>query len=938
VTSASEPHRANLLVGRARELAVLRSALDGVAAGPGRFLLLIGEPGIGKTRLAQEVAARALAAGQAVAWGRCVEADGAPAYWPWLQILRRLGLDTGALTATIESPEERFSRYDAVTTAIAGTGTDRPTVIVIDDAHWADEPPSVLLLRHVANQVADLPLLVAVTARDMEPRSPLRNHLADLVRVSGMTRLDLRGLAEDDVRTQLSLVVDAALADEVAREVADVTGGNPFFVRELARALADRTWTRGSPPATVRDLVVTRLRAVSTDCRIFLEAAAIVGRHFTLPVVAATLGTASTDLLGVADEAIGFGLIDHAGGDAHGYRFVHALTRDAVESSLDTGRRVELHRAVALAIEHTHAQDLTEQLADLARHWAQVAPFGAAATARNWAVRAGDEAVRRLAYEEGLRLYRSAQGMAPAEVGDAERCELSLKLARAAYFAGDLAATVAAARTAADDARAAANARLLAESALSLEAAPDPTVNATARNLAEEAVAALDRDGIDDPALRARLHALLSHLAFYAGDAAGTDGRSRSAVELARVSGDDRALVDALRARQEALPGAAGRAEREQLADEMAAAAQRLGSPRAEMWARLWRVEVLTERGEFPAADRLLPELARVVREVGGPVSGWLHDRAAAGIAQALGRFDEADRLSRRGFAQLRDREPAPAHGAFMALQTVLARHRGPVQDVVELLRGDWRSPPRFRVMGQVTRAYHLLLAGFPDEADAGMAEAGPIDGWELPVFFVVPGLARAGVVAAGLDRLADLAVILDRLGAFRGEHATASGVAYDGPVELTLGIGRAKLGDAAGAIEDLQVAITQAQAAGAPGFVAEAQFHLATALAAHDPAQARTLAVAARRTAQAIGMTAYVQPITDLFAALGDPSRTGVLSAREDEVARLVADGLTNREIGQRLFISERTAQNHVQHILAKLDFTSRAQIAAWVTAQHNE
>jgi DNA-binding CsgD family transcriptional regulator len=839
--------------------------------------------------------------------------------------------------ATIESPEERFSRYEDVTSAIAETGTERPTVVVIDDAHWADEP-SLLLLRHVANWVADLPLVVIMTARDVEPQSTLRSHLAGLVRVSSAAPLDLRGLAEEDVRNQLSLVVDVGVADDRAPEVADVTGGNPFFVRELARALADGTWTRGAPPATVRDLVVARLRAVSADCRNFLEVAAIVGRHFSLLVVAAALGRSDIGLLDVADEAIGYGLIDRTGDDIGSYRFVHALTRDAVESSLDSGRRIALHRAVAVAIEATYARDLTEHLADLARHWAHVAPFGAAATARAWAVRAGDEAVRRLAYEEGVRLYRIAQHLLVTEVTDAERCELALNLARAAYFSGDLASTVAAARAAADDARAAADARLLAESALTVEAAPDATVNATARDLADEALAALNRDRVDDPALRARLHALQSHLAFYAGDRAATDSRSRTSLDLARESGDDRALVEALRARQEALPGPAGRAERDQLADEMATAAQHIGRPRAEMWGRLWRVEVLSERGEFAAADRLLPDLGRVVRRVGGPVTGWLHDRAAAGIAQALGRYEEADQLSRRAFAQMRGREPAPAHGAFMALQTALSRHRGPVDDVVALARGEWSSPERFRVMGRMTRAYQLTLAGFTDEADAIVAEAGRVDDWDLPAFFVVPALARAGFIAAALDRVADLQLILDRLSAFRGEHATASGVAYDGPVELTLGIGRAKLGDVEGAVEDLRIAIARAEAAGSPGFVAEAQFHLATTLASRDALEAKTIAEIARRSAQAIGMAAYLQPIAELLARLDGTSRADILSAREDEVARLVAEGLTNREITQRLFISERTAQNHVQHILTKLDFTSRAQIAAWVTAQRNE
>jgi hypothetical protein len=124
---------------------------------------------------------------------------------------------------TIESPEERFSRYEDVTSAIAETGTERPTVVVMDDAHWADEP-SLLPLRHIANGVADLPLVVVMTARDVEPQSRLRNHLAGLIRVSGAARLDLRGLAEEDVRTQLSLIVDVGVAEDWAREVADVTG------------------------------------------------------------------------------------------------------------------------------------------------------------------------------------------------------------------------------------------------------------------------------------------------------------------------------------------------------------------------------------------------------------------------------------------------------------------------------------------------------------------------------------------------------------------------------------------------------------------------------------------------------------------------------------------------------------------------------------------
>jgi DNA-binding NarL/FixJ family response regulator len=156
--------------------------------------------------------------------------------------------------------------------------------------------------------------------------------------------------------------------------------------------------------------------------------------------------------------------------------------------------------------------------------------------------------------------------------------------------------------------------------------------------------------------------------------------------------------------------------------------------------------------------------------------------------------------------------------------------------------------------------------------------------------------------------------------------------------VTLALGIGRARLGDVDGAIDDLRCAIAQAQEATSPGYVAEAEFHLATALTPSDPFEARRMATSARRTAEALGMTAYLRPITDLLARLDGAPRPGPLSAREDEVAQLVGQGRTNREIAQQLFISERTAQNHVQHILTKLQFRNRAEIAAWVMTRPSE
>jgi len=905
------------MVGRERELGALRGWVEEARQGRGRLVLCGGEAGVGKTRLAQEVAGRALAGGCTVAWGRCVETEGAPAYWPWIQVLRALGVSADAVLAGgTEAPEDRFRLFDEVTEAIRGSGGSGGLVVVLDDIHWADET-SLRVLRHLADRLTDSQVLVLATFRDAEPASVLPRLLPELLRSPSVERIELRGLDAGEVHEQLP----TASTDE-AKAIHEVTGGNPLFVGEIARAMADGSWRADRPPRTVLEIVGARVDRVSQGCRRLVQAAAIVGRDFQLALVATTLGEPIAQCLPLVDEAIAFGLLDRVG-DTGEHRFVHALTRDAVEASLSTAERGALHRAVAEALETQFADDLSEHLADIARHRLELAPYGERDTARKWLILAADNAVRQLAYEEGVRLYRAALGTAP--MPDAERCRVQITLGRAAYLAGDLAACRTAAVAAADAARTAGSAELLGEAALILEAVPDAGINATAKQLCEEALA-----GRTDEALRARLLAQRSHLAFYDGEQERLESLSVEALDLARKSQDDQALADALRARQEACPGPAGRAERLLLATEMLALAQRTGSARSAMWGEIWRLDALIESGQLAAAAEELPALRVAVERLGGPVSAWHHDRVAACIAQARGRYAEAARLGRLGFDRMRVVEPAPATGAYLALQIALAGHIGLTEDAAVLVRQVHEPPPRFAMMARLSRAHLLLCAGLPDEAAASYQQAGPIEAWSLPAFFILPGYVYAVLACEGLGRYDELAVLMERLEAFRGEHVVGNGVAYMGPTELALGRAAAVLGMADRAIEDLEFARRQAERAGAPGFVAESQYHLAVALLERngpgDRDRARVHAQDADRLARSLGMSAYVDRTEALVN--GD---SAVLSPREDEVAKLVAKGLTNRQISERLFISERTAQNHVQHILTKLGFGTRSQIAVW-------
>jgi DNA-binding CsgD family transcriptional regulator/tetratricopeptide (TPR) repeat protein len=678
----------------------------------------------------------------------------------------------------------------------------------------------------------------------------------------------------------------------------------------------------------VRDAVRSRVDRLAPEARRLVQAGAVVGRRFPLTVVAAMLDVPVQECLNNADAVVGWGLVAQVGlGEL---RFAHALTRDAVRASIPSPEVVAWHRAAADALEAHWAGELDDHLAELAWHRMALAPYGEGARARRWALRAAEAAVRRLAFEEATRLYRAALAVSAPWPDGASPGRTQLDLGRACTLAGDVEGALAAAVAAAAEARAESQPELLAEAALVLEPVPDPGVSAVLTQLCEEALAATPGD-----ALRARLLVRRSHLAFYAGDHALTRDAGTAALDLAGTAGDDRAVVAALRARYDASPGPAGRPERLELAAEMLAVAERTGDAPTAMWGRLWRINALVEDGRITdAADELGPLTAAVDR-VGGPVSAWHRDRVTACVAQAQGRFTDARTAAQRGYERMRVIEPSPATGAFLGTEFVLARHVTPSDEATALARTWVEPPPRFRTLGRVGRAYLLLRAGLLDEAAAQFRQAGPPEAWSRPVFFVGPGSVEAALVAIALDRADELAAALAGLEPFRGQHVVGSGVSYCGPAELTLGLGALAQGRLDDAIADLDLAARMCDPSGAPAYLAEALHHQAIALAARatpgDRERARRLAGESDRLVRALGMTAFTAVSAALVCRLGPGD--GGLSAREVEVAALVADGLTNREIAARLVISERTAGNHVAHILTKLGFTSRSQIAAWMS-----
>src|SRR4051812_40737973 len=416
-------------VGRQRELELLEDCLTSARAGHPRVVLCRGEPGIGKTRLAEEFSVVAEGYGVLAVWGAAAGSAGAPPYWPWRQVLRALSedVDLGAvarehrLTADLArlapdlfacpgsggdgsgSSEDRFRLFDAVARLLREVTRDRSLVIVFDDAHWGDVS-SLLLLQHVAHSMAGQRLLILVNHRDTEPLDGVLR--TELAREPVTRELDVSGLARPAVGEQLTALLGADPTDAQVESVHARTGGNPFYVSEVGSALAEREDGRSVPlvPISVREAIGSRLERLSRPSMQLMQTASVVGREFSVGVVAAMVDRPVTSCLTGLDEATAAGMVEETGTPGE-YRFAHDLVRDAIEAGLGRPERVRWHRRAAEALEELFAGRLEPHLSDLARHWAVAAVGGERARAAVWIRRAGGEAMHRLAHEGGARPY-----------------------------------------------------------------------------------------------------------------------------------------------------------------------------------------------------------------------------------------------------------------------------------------------------------------------------------------------------------------------------------------------------------------------------------------------------------------------------------------------------------------------------------------------------
>jgi len=487
VVTVDESHALDSLaggvfVGRQREMGDLKAALEDALSGRGRLVTLVGEPGIGKTRTAQELATYAGLRGAQVLWGRCYEEQGVPPYWPWVQAIRsyvrerdpeQLRSEMGAGAADIaevvsdvrdrlpdlqpapqlEPEQARFRLFDSIAAFLKTASQRQPLVLVLDDLHWADQP-SLLLLQFVARELGGARLLLIGTYRDVElsRQHPLAEALGELTRERLFQRVLLRGLTQEDVGHFIEMTSGNNPPRGLVEAVHSQTEGNPLFVTEVVRLLVQEgaltpdpspsgrgetegrgegdTWTIRIPEG-VREVIGRRLNRLSQRCNEALTVASILGREFELRQLAPLVEDVSEDrLLEVLEEALAARVIEELPRSVGRYQFTHDLIQETLAEELSITRRVRLHARIAEGLEELYGDDADSHAAELAHHFGEAVTVTGPNKLVQYSLLAGERALASYAHQEAMDHFQRAFDAKESQPLDSEMASILFGLGR----------------------------------------------------------------------------------------------------------------------------------------------------------------------------------------------------------------------------------------------------------------------------------------------------------------------------------------------------------------------------------------------------------------------------------------------------------------------------------------------------------------------------
>jgi hypothetical protein len=912
--------------------------------------LVLGDPGVGKTRLATALSEHAERAGAAVVWTRGW-GPAAPAYWPWVEVVRSLchdvdgdvlrrdlgsrayellrlapelaerqppsqrpvaGTAAGAETSAIA----RFSLFDALVALLRARSIARPVVVLIDDLHSVDEG-SLLALDFVSRMLRDAAVLLVVTMHERSPRRTpgVQAALANIGRAG--RRLVLGGLDREAVAELIELTSGATAPASLADAVHAVTEGNPFFAQEILALLLAEGRLDDPPdelplPEGVRDTIRRRLEPLTAEALDTLGLAAIIGRTFTLPALERASPLDRDCVLGALDAASDLGLVASVPSTLAHYRFGHGLIRETLLTDMPAAVRMGAHRAVGEALEHVYRGAIELHLGELAHHFLSAAPRGDLATAVHYTERAAQRALDNLAYEQAAELF--GQGLEALELLPADvprRAALLLGLGNAESRAGrpgaraTFEAAVAAARLiGADD--------ILARAALGIAPfalAPGVVDDAHVTLLVE----ALERVDVADSPLRVRLLGSLAVALYWSDTGPRRAELAREALAMARRIGEDVTLAFALSSAQLATAGPDTTAQSAHWLKALFRLSDRAGETVMTLAARSRHIDVLLELDDLAGADIAIEALERLAHESRDRIAAAFVPLHRARRAALEGRFEDAHALVAE-VAVRREELAASTIPLTAASQLVVLKwlQEGPAA-IGEQVRTYAHGVPAMPCW-RTGLAASLAAGGRTEEAQLEYDRLAADGFASLPrdnLWLAAMALLTETVASQGLRGGA--AAVYAELAPFAGRNVVLPASAFLGPVEMWLGILARVQGRHARALEHLAAAWTSATRNGARTSLLRIAVEQATVLledgGASDRRQAAELLDQTAASCEDIGLNVMLARIAPLQARLAaDPPALAAVTQAGS--AGLVT---TLRRIGDVWMIDDGSGPLHI-------------------------
>ena len=926
-------------VGRDDVLAELQRVVGEAVAGRGHLLLLAGEAGIGKTTLLTAAAGDAESRGVRVAWGWGWPGEGAPGYWPWVQVMRAFGLDIAwpeagdAVGRQEAAASDRFRLFDVVTSRLLAESRIQPLLLLLDDLHWADQP-SQLLLDFIARRLPAGAMAVVGSYRDVGPApGPALASLA-----ARTTVLPLTGLSSDAVTGLVADVVGDQRAAEVAAGVHRRTGGNPFFVQQVSWLL--HSGRDGIPPG-VHEALELRFAALPGTAAAVLRTAAVIGQRFRADLIAQVAGQPPEAVTEALAAAVRARVLCRDAPDA--YRFAHDLFREFGYEQLPAAEQARLHQRIGQALEARRAAGGDVSLTELAGHFVHADP--ASAPSWEYSVAAAREATARLAYEDAVRHWEHAVAAAgphlpgPHSPGPAGRIGALLELAEARQRAGQGQAAGQAYLRAADLARGDGSAAPRGDSI-----PPDPPGSSRARGApaprspwpprevmarAEQSTVqlgraalglhavgtrtwwppdqvvallaeALDALGPRDEPLRLLVMASLARaLAWHGLDLPRARTLAAQAVAAARAAGDPPTLASCLLAQHHAIWAAGTARDRLRIAAEVAGLAERSGDQEVLLEARLLAA---TDRLELadPGFRAELDEFLRLAEASRQPRFRYAALVRRAALALLAGRLAEAERLI--GQAEMLGEECGePGVGDvgydqgwdLLAAQGRLGELGGTLPEMF---------PDQETVQARGSRALILLASGARSEAaevlapllDAGAGpEATPPDRQQLV------GLTYAAELVAAFGAVPVAERLYQALLPFEDETVVSgAAITFKGAVAHYLGMLAAVLGRTGRAAGHLERAVAVHDRLGAVIWSLRSQYQLAEVRLGEPERRGAALSALAgvAGAARKLGLAQLARDAEAAGFAAGQVPVTEGIFARDGAMWTLAYGGVTVR------------------------------------------